>query len=145
MAEDTVFGVTSTGAANDLIQGTELARRMVAEWGMSDRVGPMAWGSDNQVFLGDGLVSGRDYSDETARVIDEEVERILRTQENRARQALIEHRSALDRIAATLLDKETISGDEVAQLIPDPAPSVESGEPISETVNPPSIGQSGSD
>ena len=145
MAEDTVFGVTSTGAANDLIQGTELARRMVAEWGMSDRVGPMAWGSDNQVFLGDGLVSGRDYSDETARVIDEEVERILRTQENRARQALIEHRSALDRIAATLLDKETISGDEVAQLIPDPAPSGESEDPVSETVNPPSIGQSGSD
>ena len=53
MAEETVFGVTSTGAANDLMQGTELARRMVAEWGMSDRVGPMAWGSDNQVFLGD--------------------------------------------------------------------------------------------
>jgi cell division protease FtsH len=145
MAEDTVFGVTSTGAANDLIQGTELARRMVAEWGMSDRVGPMAWGSDNQVFLGDGLVSGRDYSDETARVIDEEVERILRTQENRARQALLEHRSALDRIAATLLDKETISGDEVAQLIPDPVPSSEDGDPISEAVNPPSIGQSGSD
>ena len=145
MAEDTVFGVTSTGAANDLIQGTELARRMVAEWGMSDRVGPMAWGSDNQVFLGDGLVSGRDYSDETARVIDEEVERILRTQENRARQALLEHRSALDRIAAALLDKETISGDEVAQLIPDPTPSSEAGDPISESVNPPSIGQSGSD
>ncbi|HCK75319.1 MAG TPA: cell division protein FtsH, partial [Acidimicrobiaceae bacterium] len=95
MAEETVFGVTSTGAANDLMQGTELARRMVAEWGMSDRVGPMAWGSDNQVFLGEGLVSGRDYSDETARVIDEEVERILRTQESRARQALIEHRGAL--------------------------------------------------
>ena len=145
MAEDTVFGVTSTGAANDLIQGTELARRMVAEWGMSDRVGPMAWGSDKQVFLGDGLVSGRDYSDETARVIDEEVERILRTQENRARQALLEHRSALDRIAATLLDKETISGDEVAQLIPEPAPSSDDGDPISEAVNPPSIGQSGSD
>ncbi len=118
---------------------------MVAEWGMSDRVGPMAWGSDNQVFLGDGLVSGRDYSDETARVIDEEVERILRTQENRARQALLEHRSALDRIASALLDKETISGDEVAQLIPEPILPSEDEDPISEAANPPPIGQSGSD
>ena len=145
MAEDTVFGVTSTGAANDLIQGTELARRMVTEWGMSDRVGPMAWGSDNQVFLGEGLVSGRDYSDDTARVIDEEVERILRTQEGRARQALIEHRGALDRIAAALLDKETISGEQVAQLIPEATePDIE-GEPLPETAKPPPIGQSGSD
>ena len=145
MAEDTVFGVTSTGAANDLIQGTELARRMVTEWGMSDRVGPMAWGSDNQVFLGEGLVSGRDYSDDTARVIDEEVERILRTQEGRARQALIEHRGALDRIAAALLDKETITGEQVAQLIPEATePDIE-GEPLPETAKPPPIGQSGSD
>ena len=145
MAEDTVFGVTSTGAANDLMQGTELARRMVAEWGMSDRVGPMAWGSDNQVFLGDGLVSGRDYSDETARVIDEEVERILRTQENRARQALVDHRSALDRIAAALLDQETISGDEVAQLIPEPAEAEQKASEIAEGAIPPSVGQSESD
>ena len=145
MAEDTVFGVTSTGAANDLIQGTELARRMVTEWGMSDRVGPMAWGSDNQVFLGEGLVSGRDYSDDTARVIDEEVERILRTQEGRARQALIEHRGALDRIAAALLDKETITGEQVAQLIPEATePDIE-GKPLPETAKPPPIGQSGSD
>ena len=112
---------------------------------MSDRVGPMAWGSDNQVFLGDGLVSGRDYSDETARVIDEEVERILRTQENRARQALVDHRSALDRIAAALLDQETISGDEVAQLIPEPAEAEQKASEIAEGAIPPSVGQSESD
>ena len=140
MAEETVFGVTSTGAANDLMQGTELARRMVAEWGMSDRVGPMAWGSDNQVFLGEGLVSGRDYSDETARVIDEEVERILRTQESRARQALIEHRGALDRVAAALLDRETITGDDVAMLIPNP----DNGS-AEKSIEPPIVGQSESD
>jgi len=105
----------------------------------------MAWGSDNQVFLGEGLVSGRDYSDDTARVIDEEVERILRTQEGRARQALIEHRGALDRIAAALLDKETITGEQVAQLIPEATePDIE-GEPLPETAKPPPIGQSGSD
>ena len=145
MAEDTVFGVTSTGAANDLIQGTELARRMVTEWGMSDRVGPMAWGSDNQVFLGEGLVSGRDYSDDTARIIDEEVERILRTQEGRARQALVEHRGALDRIAAALLDKETITGEQVAQLIPEPEESARASSSVSETEQHPPIAQSESD
>ena len=144
-AEDTVFGVTSTGAANDLIQGTELARRMVTEWGMSDRVGPMAWGSDNQVFLGEGLVSGRDYSDDTARIIDEEVERILRTQEGRARQALVEHRGALDRIAAALLDKETITGEQVAQLIPEPEESARASSSVSETEQHPPIAQSESD
>ena len=117
MAEETVFGVTSTGAANDLIQGTELARKMVSEWGMSDRVGPMAWGSHAQVFLGEDLVSGRDYSDETARVIDEEVERILRTQQDRARNALVEHRAALDRIAAALLEHETITGEQITALV----------------------------
>jgi len=121
MAEETVFGVTSTGAANDLLQGTELARKMVSEWGMSDRVGPMAWGSTAQVFLGDDLVNGREYSEDMAKVIDEEVQRILRTQQDRARQALVEHRSALDRVAAALLEKETISGDEVAELVPEPS------------------------
>ena len=119
MAEETVFGVTSTGAANDLVQGTELARKMVSEWGMSDRVGPMAWGSHAQVFLGEDLVSGRDYSDETARVIDEEVERILRTQQDRARHALVEHRPALDRIAAALLEHETITGKLITALVAD--------------------------
>ena len=127
MAEETVFGVTSTGAANDLVQGTELARKMVSEWGMSDRVGPMAWGSHAQIFLGDDLMSGRDYSDETARVIDEEVERILRTQQDRARRALVEHRAALDRIAAALLDLETISGEQITALVAGPDDTPASG------------------
>ena len=87
MAEQIVFGMVSTGAQNDLVVNTELARRMVREWGMSDRVGPMAWGSQGQVFLGDDLMHTRDYSDDTARVIDEEVERILREQEDRASQS----------------------------------------------------------
>ena len=85
IAEELVFGVISTGANNDLVGSTELARKMVREWGMSDRVGPMAWGSQGAVFLGDDLMHSRDYSDETARVIDEEVERILREQEERCR------------------------------------------------------------
>jgi len=117
IAEELVFGVVSTGAQNDLVVNTELARRMVREWGMSNRVGPMAWGSQGQVFLGEDLVHTRDYSDETARVIDEEVERILRTQEARARELLTKHRRGLDLVAEALLERETIEGAEVGRLV----------------------------
>jgi cell division protease FtsH len=116
-AEDLVFGVISTGANNDLVMSTELARKMVREWGMSSRIGPMAWGSQGQVFLGEDLMHTRDYSDETARVIDEEVEKILRQQEDRCRAVLAEHRNGLDLVARALLEHETIDGSEVTRLI----------------------------
>ena len=87
VAEQIVFGDLSTGASNDLVGNTELARKMVREWGMSDRIGPMAWGSQGMVFLGEDIMQSRDYSDETSRVVDEEVERILREQEDRATNA----------------------------------------------------------
>jgi cell division protease FtsH len=90
---------------------------MVAEWGMSSRVGPMAWGSAGQVFLGEDLIHTRDYSDETARVIDEEVEKILRGQEDRCRVTLRENRHGLDLVARALLEYETIDGSEVNRLI----------------------------
>jgi cell division protease FtsH len=117
IAEELVFGVYSTGANNDLVGSTELARKMVREWGMSKRVGPMAWGSQGQVFLGEDLMHSRDYSDETARIIDEEVEQILRTGEERCRQTLIAERNALDLVARALLEHETIDGAEVDRLI----------------------------
>ncbi|MEO7427807.1 MAG: ATP-dependent zinc metalloprotease FtsH, partial [Acidimicrobiales bacterium] len=117
IAEDLVFGVISTGANNDLVGSTELARKMVREWGMSTRVGPMAWGSQGAVFLGDDLMHTRDYSDETARVIDEEVERILRAQEDRCRVVLTEQRMGLDLVARALLEHETIDGEEVYRLV----------------------------
>ena len=117
MAEELVFGVASTGASNDLVGATELARKMVREWGMSERVGPMAWGSKAQVFLGDDLLSSREYSDHTAQLIDEEVQRILMDQESRCRALLTEHRNALNLIARALLEHETISGEEVGRLI----------------------------
>ena len=117
IAEDLVFDVVSTGANNDLVGATELARKMVREWGMSERVGPMAWGSQGQVFLGEDLMHTRDYSDDTARVIDEEVERILREQEDRCRALLTEHRNALDLVARALLEHETIDGAEVERLV----------------------------
>ena len=117
IAEELVFGVVSTGANNDLVVATERARKMVREWGMSTRIGPMAWGSQNQVFLGDDLMHTRDYSDDTARVIDEEVERILREQEQHCRDVLTEHRKGLDLVARALLEYETIEGKEVTRLI----------------------------
>ncbi len=116
-AEEIVFGHLSTGAQNDLVRITELARKMVREWGMSERIGPMAWGSQGPVFLGEDLVHTRDYSDETARVIDEEVERILRQEESRARRIMRLHRRGLDAVARALLEHETLDGDEVSRIV----------------------------
>jgi cell division protease FtsH len=117
IAEEIVFGHLSTGAQNDLVRVTELARKMVREWGMSERIGPMAWGTQGPVFLGEDLVHTRDYSDETARVIDEEVERILRQEESRARRVLRLHRRGLDAVARMLLERETLDGAEVSALV----------------------------
>ena len=90
---------------------------MVREWGMSDRIGPMAWGSQGAVFLGEDLMHTRDYSDETARVIDEEVERILRDEEDRCRKVLTEYRPGLDAVAQALLERETLEGEEVEDIV----------------------------
>ena len=118
VAESIVFGGLNSGAANDLEQATSIARRMVREWGMSDDIGPMAWGSQQQVFLGEDLMtSGREYSDEMARRIDDEVSKILRSQEQRARDVLTKHRTGLDKVAEALLEHETIDGATVARLI----------------------------
>ncbi len=116
-AEKLVNGSLSTGSGNDLQRATEMARRMVREFGMSELIGPMAWGSQGEVFLGEDLMHTRDYSDDTSRVIDQEVEKILRAAEERSTVLLIEHRAGLDAVAAALLAKETIDGIEVARLV----------------------------
>ncbi len=120
IAEEVVFNQRTTGAANDLEKVTKFARRMVREWGMSERIGPMAWESQGQVFLGEDLMTNqREYSDDTARVIDEEIEKILREQEVRARDLLNKHRRGLDLVAEALVEKETIDGAEVIRLVQD--------------------------
>jgi cell division protease FtsH len=116
-AELLVYGDLSTGAANDLVGNTELARKMVREWGMSDAIGPMAWGSQGQVFLGEDLMHTRDYSEDTSKIIDDEVERILRAEEQRAMEVLSKHRGGLNAVARALLDNETIDGREVTRLV----------------------------
>ncbi|MDQ1443784.1 MAG: cell division protease FtsH, partial [Acidimicrobiaceae bacterium] len=117
VAEQIVFGTLTTGASNDLQGSTELARKMVREFGMSEKIGPMAWGSQGMVFLGEDLMHSRDYSDSTQHVIDEEVERILREQEERATKVLQQHRDGLTAVAQALLEHETIDGAEVSRLV----------------------------
>ncbi|MDZ7675265.1 MAG: ATP-dependent zinc metalloprotease FtsH [Acidimicrobiales bacterium] len=117
IAEETIYGMYSTGANNDLVGSTELATKMVREWGMSSKIGPQAWSGNGQMFLGESIMSSREYSDDTARVIDEEVERILREQEQRCRDLLHENHNGLDLVARTLLERETITGTEVGRLI----------------------------
>ena len=137
VAEKIVFGHLNSGAANDLEQATLIARRMVREWGMSDAVGPMAWSGHQQVFLGEDLMTqGREYSDDTAKMIDEEIFRILHEQEARAFEVLSKHRKALDLVAEALLERETIDGSEVARIVheslgesPDPAITEEEPKP----------------
>ena len=118
IAEEIVLNQRTTGASNDLERSTGLARRMVREWGMSEELGPMAWSSQGAVFLGEDLMtSGREYSDDVARTIDSEVNKILRAQETRARELLIKHRAGLDLVAIALLERETVDGAEVARLV----------------------------
>ena len=127
VAEKIVYNHLNSGAANDLEQATSIARRMVREWGMSDKVGPMAWSGQQQVFLGEDLMtSGREYSDSTAQMLDEEVSRILHEQEQRAHEILTQHRKGLELVAEKLIEDETIDGPTVGKLVQaglEPAPS----------------------
>ena len=126
LAEKIVFGHLNSGAANDLEQATAIARRMVREWGMSDTVGPMAWHSQQQVFLGEDLMTqGREYSDDTAKMIDTEIFRILHEQEARATELLTKHRAALDAVAEELLEHETIDGADVARIVHSTLPATD--------------------
>ena len=118
VAEKIVYGHLNSGAANDLEQATSIARRMVREWGMSDKVGPMAWNGQQQVFLGEDLMtSGREYSDSTAQILDEETSRILHEQEQRAFKLLTHHRKGLELVAEKLMEDETIDGATVERIV----------------------------
>jgi len=118
LAEMVVFGEVSNGAENDLKQATGLARRMIARWGMSERLGPAAFAdSEDHVFLGKEIGKGREHSDATAAIIDEEVQNLLKDIEAQARNLLEENRQSLDRLAHALLDRETLESADVAALL----------------------------
>ncbi|MDJ0851879.1 MAG: ATP-dependent zinc metalloprotease FtsH [Myxococcota bacterium] len=132
-AEDLVFDHFSTGASNDLKQATEHARRMVCQYGMSDAIGPISLGDDGgDVFLGRDFVTRKEYSEQKAQEIDDEISRILTTAYDDAKRLLTEHRDVLDRISEALLERETLEGSELQLLIegqelpPLPAPETPS-------------------
>ncbi|SHN74500.1 ATP-dependent zinc metalloprotease FtsH [Cryptosporangium aurantiacum] len=108
-AELVVFGQGSTGASNDLAKATDLATRMVREFGLSPKLGPVGYGNDQPQYLGVGG-HDREYSEATQRVVDEEVARLLREAEARAIDLLTQHRAALDELSAQLLEHETVDG-----------------------------------
>ncbi len=119
-AEEIVFLDPTTGASNDIEQATELARRMVMEYGMSDRLGPMKYGQPaGEVFLGRDYNRQQDYSDDVASIIDEEVRYLINQAHEEARTILTTHSEALARIAAALIDRETLNADDVREIFVD--------------------------
>ncbi|MFS8866761.1 ATP-dependent zinc metalloprotease FtsH [Synechococcus sp. H65.1] len=125
-AEEIVFGYSevTTGASNDLQQNTNLVRQMVTRFGMSE-LGPLMWDPpNNEIFLGGGWMNRVEYSEEVAAKIDRQVRQILESCYQKAKQILLEHRALLDRLADTLVERETLDGDEfraiVAEYVPIP-------------------------
>ena len=117
-AEELIFNELTTGAGNDIEQATQIARKMVCEWGMSDVLGPMTFGKKNEeIFLGREIQSHRDFSEVTARMIDEEVVRIIRKAQSTAEKTLHENSELLHNIAKALLEFETINGKEVETVM----------------------------
>ncbi len=117
VAEELVIQDVTAGASSDLQRVTQIARKMVTEWGMSEKVGLVTYKSDNPVFLGRDMGTHEGYSDQTAAVIDSEVRNIIETQHARAVQLLQENRSILDNMARVLIEKETIYTEEVDMLM----------------------------
>ncbi|WP_227397279.1 ATP-dependent zinc metalloprotease FtsH [Jeotgalibacillus aurantiacus] len=118
VAEDIIFGEVSTGAHNDFQRATGIARRMVTEFGMSDKLGPLQFGqSQGQVFLGRDFNSEQNYSDKIAYEIDTEIQRIIKECYERAKTILTENRDKLELIAETLLDIETLDAEQIKSLV----------------------------
>jgi len=117
VSEELVFGDTTTGASNDIERATGLARAMVTQYGMSEKLGPLSFGKkDEMIFLGREISEQRNYSDEVAAKIDAEVRAIIDHAYQRAKEALVKHRDVLDKLAALLVEKETIEGEEFETL-----------------------------
>ena len=128
-AEGLVLHTMTSGAENDLKQATILARKMILDWGMSEKLGNMAWSGPRQnVFLGEEIAQRREYSEATAREIDEEIKKIVTEAYEKALEVLKENREGLDRVADALIEKEEITGEEIHRLLnrkPQPQPEQE--------------------
>jgi cell division protease FtsH len=125
-SERIVFGDTTTGASNDIEKATDLARRMVTEYGMSEKLGPLSFGKrDEMIFLGRDIAEQRNYSDEVAKQIDEEVRAIIDRAYERAAEALTNNRERLDRLAAKLVAEETVDSADFEALFADLPPKTD--------------------
>ncbi len=131
VAEEMVFGEMTTGPQNDIEQATRIARQMVTQWGMSERLGPRSFGRKEElIFLGREISEQRNYSEKVAEEIDDEVRRIIDNAYHTAKQVLTEHRDKLDEVVAHVKEQETIEGEELTRLLEAPVgqappPSVE--------------------
>jgi cell division protease FtsH len=146
VAEEMVFGPdnVTTGAASDIHQATALARRMVTEWGMSDRLGPLRYSeNEEEVFLGHSVTQRKNISDATAKIIDEEIRAFIEEGENFARKVLKEHEEDLHTLAGALLEYETLSGDEIKILLAGGTIVRQSEEPPSDAGKRSSVPSSG--
>ncbi|NOY70396.1 MAG: ATP-dependent metallopeptidase FtsH/Yme1/Tma family protein [Deltaproteobacteria bacterium] len=134
-AEEIVFGRISTGAANDIKRATELAKKMVRVWGMSDALGPLSFGQhDDHIFLGREITQSRDYSESTAQKIDNEISIIISSSYKQAKSVLKENLDILNSLAELLLEKETVTGKELDDLINKMRPDMEIGSKVSEKI-----------
>ena len=138
VAEKLVFNSLTTGAGNDLERATALARKMVCEWGMSEKLGPLTFGKkQEEIFLGREISQHRDYSEQTAELIDEEVKRIITESEAKATDLLSKNMDRLHRVANALLEREILDAEEIEQLMrgeelrkrPEPVPAPGKPEP----------------
>lgn len=118
VAEELVLNSQTTGAGNDIERSTEIARKMVCEWGMSDNLGPLAYGKkEEQIFLGREFAQHRDYSEDTARLIDNEIRDIVTQGHERAKEIIQTNMDTLHRLAGTLLEKEVLDGNQIDRII----------------------------
>jgi cell division protease FtsH len=119
-AEKLIFGQLTTGAGNDIERATELARKMVCEWGMSDKLGPLSYGQrDEEIFLGRQITRHKNYSEHTAITIDDEIKKIVSGCVKRAEKILNDNKEVLHRLAATLLEREILDSSEIDLVIRD--------------------------
>ncbi|PYR81981.1 MAG: cell division protein FtsH, partial [Acidobacteria bacterium] len=125
IAEEITMASVTTGAGNDLERATDLARKMVCEWGMSDSMGPLTFGKkEEQIFLGREIAQHQDYSEDTALKIDHEVKRFVTEAYNRANEILMQHKPRLMEMADALLAHETLDAEQVRRIV--------AGEPLDE-------------
>ena len=129
VAEEICLGQMTTGAGNDIERATEMARKMVCEWGMSEKMGPLTYGSkEEQVFLGKDFSQQKNFSDQTAKLIDQEVKALVMGGYKKACEIITEHRDSLEKMALALLDRETLDGSEIKDIIDGKIPPADGQE-----------------